>query len=241
MTQHTQDISPQLYARGAGLLYLLVIMFGIFSELFVRGELIAPGDAAATAHNIMAAEFLFRLGFVSDLLMSSCFLLLVLVLYHLLKPVHQKAARVMVAFVIVCVPILCLNMLNQFAALRLLSGDEYLTVFDETQRQALVMLFLKLHGTGYMIAQIFFSLWLLPLGFLVYRSGFLPKLLGILLMVACGAMLVEFFSVFLFPQYNSIFLEVLSYETALAEFSICLWLLIRGINIQKWRSNRGTP
>ncbi len=225
--------STQKTARIAGLMYLLVIVLGIFAELYVRSSLIVRGDAAATANNIIASESLFRIGFVSDLIMITCFLFLALALYKLLKPVNKNQALLMVLFVLVCIPIMCLNMLNHFVALLLLSGADYLTIFEADQLHALAMLFLDLHGYGYLIAQIFFGLWLLPLGILVFKSGFLPRVLGVLLVIACFGMLIEFFNVFLFPGYQSIIIDLLSYETAIAEISFCFWLLIRGVNVKR--------
>ena len=187
-------------ARIAGLLYLLTVVFGILAE-FVRSTLIVYGDAAATAHNIMASESLFRIGFVSDLIMMTCYLLLALILYVLLKPVNKNLASLFVLFTLVSVAIMCINMLNQFAAPLLLSGADYLKVFEADQLHAQVMLFLNLHKHGYLIAQIFFGLWLLPLGYLVFKSGYFPRILGILLMIACFGHLIQFFTLFLFPNY----------------------------------------
>ena len=149
MSIKTFGYSPQFTARLSGFLYLLIIIFGIFAELFVRSELIVANDPLSTANNIAASEQLFRLGFISDLIMSLCFLFLVLTLYQLLNSVNKNAARIMAVLVIVCVPILCLNMLNQFAAIRLLNGGDYLSVFTTDQINAFVLFFLKLHGFFY--------------------------------------------------------------------------------------------
>jgi hypothetical protein len=219
-------------ARLAGFLWLLMFVFGPIAEI-IRSKLFVTGDMAATAHNIIANEFLFRLGFVSDLIMMFIFLLLPLALYKLLSTVNKNLSMLMVIFAIVSVPINMLNLLNEFAALHLLSGSKYLSVFEAGQLQAQAMLSYDLYLNGYQIAQIFFALWLLPLGILVYKSGFLPRVLGVLLVVASGSALVSVFTHFLFPSYEAIVATITSIPWVIAEFSFCLWTLIRGINESK--------
>jgi hypothetical protein len=220
--------SHQKTARVAGVLYLLVILFGVFAELYVSLRLIVPGDAAATARNITASEFLFRIGFMSGLLHHTCFFLLVLVFYKLLKPVHKHYAALILIFGLGAVPIMMLNMLNQFAALRLLSGVDYLRVFTTDQVQALALLFLDFHSHGYFIAGMFSGLFLLPLGILFYKSGYVPRFLGILLMAGCFGYLLELVIVFVFPNYEAI--SYLGLAVAIiAEFSLTIWLLLKGV------------
>jgi hypothetical protein len=215
-------------ARIAGGLYLLVILFGMFAELYVNLRLIVPGDAATTAKNIMASEMLFHLGFMSGLLHHTCFLLLVLVFYKLLNPVNKNHAALMLILGLCAVPIMMLNMLNQFAALLLLSGADYMMVFTADQVQALALLFLDFHSHGYFIAGMFSGLFLLPLGYLFFKSGFVPRFLGILLMAGCFGYLLELVIVFVFPNY-----EVISYlglgVAIIAEFVLTFWLLLKGI------------
>jgi len=220
-------------ARTAGILYIVVIVFGVFAEMIVRAELIVPGDATATANKIMASESLFRLGFVSDLIMMVAYLLLAYTLYVLLKPVGKNIAPLIVLFTSVGVAIMCLNMLNQFGALLLLGGADYLSVYDANQINAQAMLFINLQENGYLIAQIFFGLWLLPLGYLVYKSGFFPKILGILLMVAFLAYMVDFLVVFLLPLQAEAVASVAYVPIVLAEFSFCAWLLLMGAKEQQ--------
>ena len=227
--------SPKKTARVAGFLYLMVIVFGVFAEFFVRQRLIVPGDAATTANNIMAFESLFRIGFVSDLIQVTFWLLLPLPLYKLLKPVNKNHASVMVIFVLVGVAIQCLNMLNQFAALLLLGGAEYLKVFEANQLHALAMFFLNLHKYGYIIPQIFHGLWLLPLGYLVFKSGSFPRVFGVLLIIACFSFLLDEFGRFLLPNYGETIALVVGLPTIIGEFSFCGWLLIRGVNVEKWK------
>ena len=222
--------SVQRTARFAGFLYLILAVCGGFAEFAVRQGMIVPGDAAATVGNIMASESVFRLGVVSELVGQAVFILLVLTLYRLLKPVNQNQAVLMVMLVIVAVTITCINMLNQFAALLLLSGADYLAVFSAAQVQALVMYFLNMHEAGYLIAQVFFGLWLLPLGYLIYKSGFMPKIVGVLLMVACFGYLIDVFTFFLIPSFE----VVVSEYTFVGELVLLLWLLIKGVNVEQW-------
>jgi Domain of unknown function (DUF4386) len=229
----TAKPSPLFYARLAGFLYLLVIPLGIFGALYVSSSLIVPGDAARTADNIMASESLFRLGIVSDMLASLVMLFVALVLYQLLKPVDRNMALLMVVFVLVAVPIAMLNKLNQFAALLLLSGSDYLTVFTTDQLQALALLVLRLHSRGGNIAFIFWGLWLFPLGYLVFKSGFLPKILGVLLMIACFGYVINSIASFLGYTVN------VGMFAALGEVLFILWLLIKGVNVEEWEKRAG--
>lgn len=213
------------------MLYLAVIVFGVTAEL-VRQSLIVPGDATTTVNNIMASESLFRLAFVIDLIMIACFLLLPLALYVLLKPVNKNLALLMVIFVLVSVPIMFINMLIHFAPLLLLSGADYLTVLGADQLHALVMFFFELYTAGVMIATIFHGLWLLPLGFLVYKSGYFPRILGVLLMIACFGFLIDSLRYFVFPEYEVITYPGIVFEI-IGEFGFCGWLLLKGAKIPK--------
>jgi len=219
-------------ARMAGFLYLMFLVTLIFAEDAVRSKLIVFGDGAATANNIMASEGLFRIGFMSDLLSAVFFLLSAWAFYVLFKPVDKNLALLFVLLILGGVAIQSINMLNQFAALLLLSGADYLKVFQADQLQALAMLFLNLYKNGFIIAQVFYGAWLFPLGYLVFKSGFLPRILGILLMIDSLGILIWFFQFFLFPDY-----EVISYPglivSLIAEFSLALWLLIMGAKDQK--------
>ena len=218
-------------ARTAGVLYLVVIIFGMFAELYVNLRLIVPGDAALTASNIIADEALFRAGFISGLFHHTSFLLLVLVFYRLLRPVNKNLALLMLVLGLGAVPIMMLNMLNQFAALILLSGVDYLAVFTSGQLQALALLFLDFHGYGYYVAGIYSALFLFPLGYLLFKSGYVPKTLGILVIAGCFGYLLELVVVFLFPSY-----EIISYLglaiAVIAEFSLTFWLLIKTVKVQ---------
>jgi len=218
-------------ARIAGLMYLGNIITGIFAQV-VRSTLIVPGDAASTASKIMASELLFRFGVVSDLIMVMFYLLMGLVFYILLKPVNKNIALLMLLMNLAGVPMLGINIINQFATLLLMSGAGYLSVFSADQLHALGMLFFNLHEYGYSIAVISWGFYLLPLGYLVFKSGYFPRILGVLLMLASLGDLIQFFQVFLFPDY-----EVITYPglavALIAEFSFAFWLLVKGAKEQQ--------
>ena len=230
MTNRIDEISPLIYARVAGILYLLMIPLGIFGILYVPSTLIVSGDAAATANNIMASESLFRLSIVSALILQINQILLVLVLYKLLKPVNKIHASLMVVFALAAVPIAMLNEFNHFAALLFLSGADYLTAFGADQLHAQVMFFLDLHEHGIFIAQLFWGLWLFPMGYLIFKSGFLPKTIGVLLMIGCFGYLIDSFIFFLLPTIDI----TLSGFTFWGELLLPLWLLIKGVDVEQW-------
>ena len=216
-------------ARMAGLLYLIYVIASIIADLF--GHFVFA-DASATVNHIMAHESLFRIGFVISLFSYVFFLLAAWYLYVLLKPVNKNLALLFLLLNLGGFAIWCFSVLNLFASLLLLSGAEYLKVFQPDQLQAQAMLFINLYKNGSTIAQIPFGVWLLPLGYLVFKSGFLPKILGILLIVDCFTLLLSVFQRFLLPDY-----EVITYPAwvvgFIAEFGLALWLLIKGVKDQK--------
>jgi hypothetical protein len=215
--------------RFAGLLYLLTAIPNVFYLIYLPSVLIVPGDATATAGRIMASESLFRMGIVSELAGATIFIFVVLALQDLLKGVNKKYASLMVTFFVISVPISCVNVLNQIAVLRLLRGDSFLSVFDQRQLDALVMVFLNLHGYGTIVAQIFWGLWLFPFGVLVFKSGVLPRILGVLLIIGCFGYIAASVTVLLFPASGHMVHELLIAPGGVAELSILLWLLIKGI------------
>ncbi len=218
---------PQKTARVAAFVFLGIFLLGMFTELFIRPGMIVPGDAAATVQNIRASEALFRLSLVSDLVRLVLLMVLPLVLYRLLKPVNKNIASLMVIFALVSVPISMLNELNHFAVLLLSSGAGYFTAFKADQLNALVMFFLELRKYGTFIPQAL-SVWILLLGYLVFKSGFLPRILGILLMLAgfCYTVLAVLF--FLFPNLDLTIPGLLAF---IGESLFYLWLLIKGVNV----------
>jgi hypothetical protein len=218
-------------ARLAGFLWLLMFVFGPIAQI-IRGKIFVTSDMVTTANNIISNEFLFRLGFASDLAMMIFYVLLPLALYKLLSSVNKNLSILMVVLVIVGTSINMINLLNEFASWHLLSGAQYLNVFDVHQLQAQAMLSYDLYLNGYEIANIFFGLWLIPLGFLFYKSEFLPGLLGIFLVIGGCGLFLNVFVHFLFPGYE-IVNTVLQIPSAIAEAVFTLWILIRGINESK--------
>lgn len=214
-------------ARGTGILYIIMDVFMIFSGMVVDPKFYVPGDAVTTASNILASEWLFRLGFVSWIVGYIVFLFLVLALYNLFESVDKGQARLMVILVVAVVPMSILNMLYQYAPILLLSGSGYLSAFNPAQLQTLAMLFFDMYQHGIMVAELFWGLWLIPLGILVYKSRFVPKVLGVLLIVGCFGHLLSFLSTFLFPNYSAILIP-LSETVMFGELPIFLWLLIKG-------------
>ena len=211
-------------ARIAGSLYLVVAVLGGFAELYVRARTVVAGDEAATADNIRESATLFRFGFASDLVQATFFLFTAMALYLLLRHVNEPVARAMVVIVAVSVAIICLNLLNQYMALQVATKSAPGT-------DALAGLFADMHAAGYLIAQIFFGLWLLPLGYLVYRSGYFPKVVGILLALGCCGYLIDTFMHFLAPEIAETISAIVLMPAAIGELSFVAYLLVKGVRV----------
>lgn len=214
-------------ARGAGILYVIMDVFMIFSGMIVDPQIYVPGDAVATASNILASEWLFRLDVVSNIVGFVIYLFLVLALYELFQSVDNGQARLMVVLVVASVPVAIVYTLFQYAPVLILSGAGYLSAFNPAQSQALSMVFFDLYRSGVMVAEIFWGLWLIPLGLLAYKSGFVPRVLGALLGVGCLGHLLSFLSTLLFPDYSALLIPI-SEMAMVGELPIFLWLLIMG-------------
>jgi hypothetical protein len=222
--------SPKRLARTAGVLYLAVALLGGWAHGYVRATVYVPGDAAITASNVAENASLVRYGVVADLAQATLMLFVVLALYRLLQHVGRPLARAMVVFVIVSVAITCLNMVNQFGAVLVATDPIYTSGFGAAGSDALVLLMLDLQHHGYLAAQIFFGLWLFPLGLLAYRSGLFPRPIGIGLMVGAGAYLLDVPLQFLAPELaGTISPIVLIPIVILAEVSMLAYLLIKGV------------
>lgn len=219
-------------ARMAGFLYLIYIVLHISADVIGRSSLIAYGDAATTATNILAAAWQFRIGFMLDLFAALLFLLTAWALYTLLKPVNQNLALLFLLLNLGGVAIQCASDLFLPASQLLLSGADYANGFQTEQRQALAMSLLYLYKNGFMIAQIFYGAWLFPLGYTVYKSDFLPRILGMVLMIHCVTWLLTTLQFFLFPGFTAI--TYVSWPLGfIAEFGLTLWLLVMGVKEQK--------
>ena len=218
-------------ARVAGAIYLLMVFTAPFSLIYVPSKLFVRGNATATANNILAHETLFRLGIVADLITSIIFIFVVMALYRLLSGVNTTHASHMVVLALVSAAVGFMNVLNNIAALTLFRGADFLAVLEKPQRDALAMLFLRLHGQGIVINEIFWGLWLLPFGILVMRSGFLPRILGVLLIINCFAYLAVSLTELLLPGYASV-VNRFAIIPETGELWIMLWLLIKGAKVK---------
>jgi hypothetical protein len=213
--------------RFVGLIYLLISIPGAFALVYVPNKLIVHGDATTTAANIAVSETLFRAGIACNLVSQILFIGVALALYDLLKGVNRRHASLMLGLIVVALPIVLLNELNAIAAVILVRGADFLSIFDKPQRDALAMLFLNLHSQGFGIAEIFWGLWLLPLGLLVYRSGFFPRILGVLLIARCFAYVVESLTPLVLPQYEHVVSRWIK-PLHFGELLFMFWLLIVG-------------
>ena len=213
--------------RFAGLLYVLASLVGIFSLIYVPSKLIVSDNAMATARNIAHAETLFRLGIAAHLIGEAMFAFVALALYELFKAVNRRRALCMLTLILLAIPIAFLNELNAIAALLLVRAPEFLSIFAQSQRDALAMLFLKVHGYGFDVAGIFWGLWLFPLGLLVYRSGFVPRILGVALMVNSFAFPINSLTSLVLPQYEALVSGWMR-PFHFGEQIFMLWLLIMG-------------
>ncbi|MEO6390991.1 MAG: DUF4386 domain-containing protein [Pyrinomonadaceae bacterium] len=235
MNTNTQEISPQRYARIAGAFYLIIIVAGFLAEVFIRGKLIVSGDATATANNILASETLWRLGVAGDLLMHLSDIPVMLCLFVLIRPVNRRLALLSVLFNLIQTAVLVANKLFLILPLFLLGGAAYLSVFTTGQLNTLAYVSIKLHGYGFGLGLIFFGGTCLVEGYLIRRSGFLPRALGYGMQLAGVCYLVNSFALILSPGLQSKLFPAILLPAFLAELSLCLWLLIRGVDVPKWR------
>lgn len=216
-------------AHRAGAVYFLFMVVAIVGE-FLFPRFIVPGDAAATAGNITGAELTYRIGILTALVTLLLFILLVALLYALFKDVDRTQARLMVLLVAVGVTLALANLLHKLAPLVLLGGAEYLSVFDRPQLDALALGLLTLHSAGAAVVTAFWGLWLFPLGILVIKSGFLPRLLGILLLVAGVAYLTSSVTSIALPEHREVVSRVMM-PLYFGEVPIIFWLLIKGVKV----------
>ena len=221
-------------ARIAGLLYLIVVVTGIVTLGYIPNQLIVWEDKTATFNNILKNENLFRLGIFSSVLCYLAFIFLPLVLRELLKTVNKFMANVMVFSVLVSIPISFFNLYNKYLILDMIHRESYLKMYDESQLQSLVMFHLNQYEYGIYIATLFWGLWLFPFGYLVYKSGFIPKIFGILLILGCFGYIVNFSGNTLFANYQEWGIsKIIGKIPSVAEIGICFWLLLFGIKNSK--------
>jgi len=230
------SVRPQRVARICGLLYLYIIAAGTFAEIFVRGRLVVSGDAAATAANLIAHETLFRIGFSAELLHLACDVGVATLLYVLLAPVDRTLSLLAALLRFACLAVLAAGSLTHFAALRLLAGSGYLAAVPEAQRQALALFALRLHGDAYAIALVFFGFACLAAGWLIWRSGFLPRILGAGMGTAGICYLASSFGHFLAPTLAGRLFPALFLPIFVAELALALWLSLKGVDAARWRA-----
>lgn len=221
--------SKKITARKAGVLYLLIAITGGFGIMYVSSNIIISGDASATVNNMLNAEFTYRLSIVSNLASQILMVFLVFTLYRLLKEVNSSYAKYMVALVMISVPISFLNTLNLVAAQIFASNSDYLASFDINQLNSMTLFFLNLYEKGITIVGVFWGLWLFPLGMLIIKSKFIPKIIGIFLVIGCFAYLIDSLISLLLPEYKEIISQIIVLPLIIGEFSIVLWLLIKGV------------
>jgi hypothetical protein len=230
--------SPKRLARIAGFLYLLVGIFGGFAEGYVEPKMYVAGNAAATAGNVVANSGLVRMGVVADVLDGTVFVFLALTLYILLKHVHKSVARAMLVLVALATAITCLVAVFEFEGLRVATDASYAAALGTAGSNALVMLLLDMQHYGLLIAQIFFGLWLVPLGYLAYKSGMFPKPLGVLLVVGAAGYLVDMLALFLVPGFGEKISAFVVIPSAVAELWMLGYLVVKGVRTPKPKDER---
>ena len=232
--------SPKRLARIAGFLYLLNGVFSGFAFGYVLAKVYIPGNAAATAGNVVANSGLVRLGVVADLFQGTEWVFLAMTLYILLKHVHQSAARAMVVLVAVGAAIVCLNDVFQLESVRVATDGSYVAAFGAAGSSALVLLLLEIHHYGFLVAQIFFGLWLVPFGYLAYKSAMFPKVLGIALVIGGACYLVGLLAVFLVPDVGEKINVFVTIPSAIAEISMLGYLLVKGVTSKAFAARPDT-
>lgn len=233
MTQPVARSSPRVVARTAGVFYLITVITGLFAEVAVRGNVIVMNDAAATARNILASESLYRLGFAADIVGGAAYVVVTVLLYELLRPVSRRISMLAAFFSLVGIAIGGIAALGHLAPLLLLK-DGYLSPFNIAQLQALALLSLKLHARGSWIGLVFFGFYEAILGYLIFRSRFFPRTLGVLVALAGLAFLTNSFALFVAPAVGNVLNPSMLLLDSIGEISLTVWLLVMGVNVEKW-------
>lgn len=241
VTQRNMEASPQRLARIAGGLYLINIIGGFFAIGYVAAALVVPGDAAATAHNIQANELLYRLGLVAHIIVDVTNIPLAVIFYDLFKVVNRRLALLVVFFTLVGTAVESANLLNQFTPLVLLAGGHYTSAFTAEQLQAMAYTPIDLLGIGYDVNSVFFGFYGLTIGYLVFRSTFFPRILGVLLAIGAASYLTYSFAALVSPEFAAHLVPYIQLPSLIGEGSFCLWLLVRGLNVSRWEKQAGAP
>jgi hypothetical protein len=239
MEKHEGEVSPRVLSRIGGLLYLIIFVGGLFGEAFIRNRLIVPSDPTATAANIRSLESLWRFGIAAEFFMLACTVSLALIFFVLLRPVSRDLAWLAVFFNLVSIALEAANEQQLLAALFPLGTAEYLRAFEPAQLYAMASLSLKSYGYGFGVSLIFFGCECLVLGYLIFRSGYLPKALGVLMEIAGLCYLTNSFALLLAPTFADRIFPAILIPAFIGEASLCLWLLVKGVNAEKWKPQSG--
>lgn len=231
--------SIQAWARWAGVLYLIIIAIGLFGEAGIRNTLIVPGDSVATAHNVLAAEFLWRVGVAGQYLLLLCAVGLTMAWYVLLRPVSRHLALLVVFFALISLAVESVSALHLQAVLAPLSGAAYLHTADPRQAYAAAYLSVVAHAAAFGLALVFFGVECLIAGYLIRRSGFFPAAIGWLMQLAGLCYLVNSFAMVLFPPLHAKLFPAILVPSFIGESAFCLWLLIKGVNVAVWQQRAG--
>ena len=235
MTSHTVETSPQVYARIGGVLYLITIVLGTVGELFVWGGIVVPGDATTTVANLRSMESLWRFGIASELFLGICTIVLALIIYVLLRPVSRDLAMLATFFGLIAIAVETAYSLQLVEALFPLGNAAYLKAFTPEQLYAMASLSIKAHGIGFGIALLFFGCFFLVAGYLIFKSGYFPKAIGILYVIPGGSYLTSSFALILAPTFADRFYFIMAGPALIGEASLCLWLLVKGVNVEQWK------
>ena len=240
MANKTVENYPQLYARIGGALYLAIIVLGAFAEGFVANKLVVAGDAATTAANILASPGLWRLSVAGDLIVVLCAVPLLWIEYLLLRPVSKQLVLLAVLFNLVSLAVEAISKLFLLVVMPTLGSADYLKAFDPHQLQILANLALGSHDVAFNIALIFFGFTCIVNGYLIFRSGYLPKFVGILMQIAGLSYLTACFAALFAPAFADLITPAILLPPLIGESSFCLWLLVKGVNIAKWKERVST-
>jgi len=236
MEEH--QTSTRVVARIGGVLYLIIIAIGVFGELFVRNRIVVSGDATATAVNLRSLELLWRFGIAAEYLLLICGVSLVPIFLILLRPVSRDLAWLAVFFNLVSLAVEAAAGLNLIAALFPMGNAGYLKAFEPEQLDALARLSIRSHGNGFSVALLFFGCFCLVAGYLIYKSGYLPMAIGALMQIAGVSYLTHSFALILAPAFATQIFPIVFIPPFVAETSLALWLLVKGVNIEKWNSRQ---
>jgi len=227
--------APKFYMRLAGLFYLAIILLGLYGEMFVRAKLVVSGDPAATAQAISGAKLLWRSGIVGDLLMQVFDIPVIVVLYLLLKPLNKGLALTATYINLIQTAVLVANKLNLLVPLFLLGGSSHLTSFSAAQLQSLSYLAIKAHTYGFAVGLIFFGVACVLRGYLLFKSGYVPKILGVLMLLAGLSYLINSFTLLLAPSFAAVLSPGILLPAFVGELSFSLWMIVKGIDLAPWK------